>query len=394
MTDRKFFMDILKQLVAIPSVSQNEEACAVFLTKFLKEELGLDTVMHRVEGKSCNVTAALRGIRGKGKGEPDGRGRTLLLGGHLDTVSAGTGWSSDPLELKLEGDRVYGLGSADMKGGLAAQITVLKRLADEGADFKGQIELAALCDEERHSIGANAYAAEWKDRAAKGEALPGFAIFGEPHYDNIVVGATGKMLLKLTVTGRAGHAANPETGVNAIDCMIRFLNGLRDKYDRLYREGDAASHCTLRIESRYEGYSLNIPEECSALLNKQLYVHENAEAFIEDLRGIYERTVGKGELTITREVPCYPSYQLDRENGELRRLLRLLDESYGFRPELRLNQSVSDGNILYHELDIPTVLFGPEGHNYHKPNEYMVLSSAYRYMDMLYDFITGYFAEK
>lgn len=386
----KYFMDLLSRLVSIPSQSQNEEDCAAFLAGLLRDDLGMEARLERVEGKSCSVTAALSGSGPKACGSPaEKKQRRLLLGGHIDTVSAAEGWDTDPLRLTVKGDRGYGLGAADMKGGLAAQVTVLKKLIDEGACFAGEIEFTALCDEERHSIGANDYVQ--RKRSDERQEIPDFAVFAEPHYDNIVTGATGKVLLSLEIRGTAGHAANPETGVNAIDCTAAFLDEINRVYTPQYLAGRRASHCILRIGSKYGGYSLNIPEVCTALLNKQLYVGEEAEAFIGELRELYTRRVGKGDLSISREAPYYPSYELDRSHPDLRMLLKLLEDGYESRPELRLNQSVSDGNILYTQLGIPTLLFGPEGHDYHKANEYIVLSTAYRYMDMLYDFIQLYF---
>lgn len=386
MDHRGFFKDLLKSLVAIPSSSQQEEKAAEYLADFLHHQLGMEVQVERIEGKSCNVTAVMNG-KGSVKGGTGG-GRRILLGGHIDTVAAGEGWETDPYTLTLRGDRAYGLGAADMKGGLAAQITVLKRLVEGGRDFCGTIEFVGLGDEERYSVGANRYVEQRKDRQQQGRLGPAeFALLAEPHFTDIVTGATGKVLLSLGVQGKAGHAAKPETGVNAIDCMTQFLNGVREKYGRLYEEGEAASCCILRIESKYQGYSLSIPEQCSALLNKQLYTQERAEKFIEDLKTLYECQVGRGHLVIKREVPYYPSYQMDQSNADLQMLLELLGTKYGHKPQLLLNQSVSDGNILYSELGIPVVLFGPEGRDYHKPNEFINMNSAYRYMDMLYDYL-------
>lgn len=389
-----YFRELLARLVAIPSVSQNERECAEFLKELLCTELGMEAELHEVEGNGCNVYASF--VR-KGNDSvcksltpASKKGRCLLLGGHIDTVSAGEGWNTDPFVLTTNGDKAFGRGALDMKGGLAAQIAVLKRLYDEGFAFDGSIEFAALCDEERYSVGADAYVKRKMSKTGDGETAD-FCILGEPHFDNIVVGATGKVLLELIVEGSAGHAAVPESGVNAVDCMAGFIKAINDKYGVLYREGQAASHCVLKIESRYEGYSLSIPDECRALLNKQLYISESADDLVSDLYDLYEEKIGNGTLKIERRIPYYPSYSLDQSNGDLQALLTLLREKHGTEPELRLNQSVSDGNILYRQLGIPTVLFGPDGGELHKANEYISLSSAYKYMDMLYDYIKTYF---
>ena len=378
---KAYFLKLLQEFVAIPSQSQNEEAYAKALARVLKEDLGMETQLQHVEGKGYNVIAKQRGTK-------PGAGRTLLLGGHIDTVTPSTAWSTDPFSLTIRGDRAYGLGAADMKGGMAAQVAALKQWIDRGTEFCGTIILAGLCDEERHSLGANAYA----QRVLAGqEERADFAIFGEPHYDNIIVGANGKVLLKLTVTGESGHAANQETGVNAIDCLSRFLTAVSDVYTPLYEAGTRASCCVLRMESRYEGYNLNIPEECTAWMNKQLYVDEDAEKFIDELQQLYQSAVGRGTLTISREIPYYPSYLFDQSNEDFQNILHLLEREFDLRPELKINQSVSDGNITCKDLGIPTILLGPYGKEYHKADEYIDLPSAYQCIPIMLRIMEEFF---
>lgn len=376
-----YFLDLLTRFVAIPSQSQNEEEYARALAQVLKEDLGMEVELQHVEGKGYNVVGKLRG-------KNPSAGRTILLGGHIDTVTPSAAWSTDPFQLTIKGERGYALGSADMKGGMAAQIAALKQWVERGVDFCGTIILVGLCDEERHSLGANAYV----ERVLSGqEEKADFAIFGEPHYDNIIIGATGKVLLKLTVTGEAGHAANPETGVNAIDCASQFLTAINRKYTPLYESGERASHCALRMESRYEGYNLNIPEECSIWLNKQLYVDEDADDFIRQIQQLYTEEVGRGSLTVSREIPYYPSYLFDQSNEDFQQILQLLDQEFGLKPELKINQSVSDGNILYRSLGVPAILLGPYGKEYHKADEYIDLPSAYNCIDIMVRILEQFF---
>ena len=244
-------LDLLRQLVAIPSESQNEEAHARFLADYLKDELEMETQLQHVEGKSYNVTGCWHPIKGKAR-------RKLMLGGHLDTVSPTDLWETDPYRLVQQGDQLHGLGAGDMKGGLAAQLMVLKSLKEQGGLWDAEVEFVGLADEECHSVGANAYV-----RRVQEEKQPQpetFFIMAEPHFDNIVVGATGKVLLKLEVTGAPGHAAMPEKGINAVDCMAALLQAVNQTWGSCYREGRVGSHCCLMIHSDYPGYSLNIAD--------------------------------------------------------------------------------------------------------------------------------------
>lgn len=231
-------------------------------------------------------------------------GKKLILGGHIDTVSPTPRWETDPYQLCTRGDELHGLGAADMKGGLAAQLTVLRRFKEENASFDADIEFVGLSDEERHSIGAHAYVKLMQQQNALRKK--NFFLMGEPHFDNIVIGATGKALLSLRIQGKEGHASTPETGINAIDCMARFLTAVQEKYMPLYANGVCASYCCLKIESDYAGYSLTIPSKCSALMNKQLFPTESIDSFIDDLQRIYAEKVCVGNLTSNQSALLLP----------------------------------------------------------------------------------------
>lgn len=376
-------LDLLRQLVAIPSESQNEKAHARFLEAFLREELEMETQLLHVEGKSYNVV-------GRWPLQGDHPRRKLMLGGHLDTVPPTPRWRTDPYCLVQEGDRLRGLGAGDMKGGLAAQLMVLKSLRQQGFLWNAEVEFVGLADEERHSIGANDYVRRaLEERQPRQET---FFIMGEPHFDNIVVGATGKVLLQLEVTGAPGHAATPEKGINAVDCMAALLQAVNQVWGARYREGTVGSHCCLMIRSDYPGYSLNIPQRCICLINKQLSAGERVEDFQADLQRLYRQAVGQGTLEITRQIPSYPSYQLPPDQPDLEALRTLLKQRFQRVPELRVNQSVSDGNILYQSLGIPTILYGPQGVNFHTEDEYLSLRSLEQYMEELEAYIKTRYA--
>lgn len=377
MTNLEQCVDLLRQMVAIPSESGNEAAFAAFLERFLREELKLESYLQHIEGSSYNV------IGRWSDGKP--HARKLVLGGHIDTVSPTSCWRSDPYRLLEQNGSLWGLGAADMKGGLASQLMVLKRLKDEGAKLDADVEFVGLADEERYSIGAHAYV-DWF-RAHHIPNQKTFFIMGEPHYEDIVIGAAGKVLLLLQVHGEEGHAATPEKGINAIECMAAFLEAIRGLYMPRYMSGACASYCCLSIDSGCTGYSLTIPAACKCLLNKQLLPDEHIDAFISELKELYTAKVGRGSLIIQKEIPSYPAYQIDPRPKELNRLTAFLQKNFSHAPQLRINQSVSDGNILYHHLQMPTVLFGPKGIAFHTEQEHVELDSIQTYMDELYGYI-------
>jgi len=369
--DQQYFNKLLKDMVEIPSVSQNERRMAEYIANAL-DDIGIEPEMQHLQDESYNVIGRIKG----------GSGPTILLGGHLDTVAPAPGWKHDYGTATHEAGRIYGLGAGDMKGGLAAQLTVLKRFARGGSVPSGNIIFVGLADEERYSIGANMLSKR-EDIGAD------FAILGEPHFNEIVIGSTGKILLELVVKGKSGHAALPETGVNAIECMVRLLYEVDSKYRKLYTEGKLASHCTLKIDSCYKGYGLNIPAECHALVNKQLYIGESDQGFIENIKGIFSQVCPEAKLEVAHRMPFYPSYSIDPAHPLLKKLAAVAEKHLKKPIPLKINQSVSDGNILYNSLGIPTVLFGPLGVDFHKPEEYLVAATVEPYIEALYEFLSG-----
>lgn len=368
----------MRDLIAIKSVSQNEEEAALYLSPLL-EKMGFSVTVKTLEGRSTNLVGVKSGRSA----------RKLLLGGHIDVVEPGGGWSSDPYALTQIGGHLYGRGVLDMKGGLACQIAVLESLYEEGRLDNADIELVGLCDEERYSIGAIDYA---KDLQAGGRRLPNFGVFAEPHFDEIVIGATGKILLELTVHGKSGHAAHPESGVNAIENMAAFLSAVSNRYVPLYERGKAGSCAVLKIDSPYAGYSLNIPDRCTCLLSKQLMPGESKERFLDDLKNIF-RTIAAGRLEIKQQIPSYDSYKLDQYNADIILLASLAEKARGERIPLVINQSVSDANVMWGMLGVPVVLYGLKGKYLHEADEYVEESSIGEYIEDMKAFIPAFFEE-
>ena len=366
--ERREYLELLEELVTIPSPSQHEKTMANRVAQILTD-MGYQPQVQEVGEDSANIVCSI----------PGGDGPTILLGGHIDTVEVCQGWQHVPLALTVEGDRAYGLGASDMKGGIAAILTVLRRFARLGEKPRGNILFAGLADEERLSLGAHRFVQD----APKAD----FAILAEPHYDEFIIGATGKILLELTVTGHTGHAARPEEGVSAVEAAAAFLTALDSQWRPRYQAGEMGSHCALRIWSDWSGYSLAIPEVCHILLNKQLLPQEREENVEPQLHAIFAQAAPGASLTIQRQLPRYPAYTTDTANPHFLRLKALAEEVQGAPVRLRVNESVSDANILEPLLHIPTVNFGPKGIGFHHPDEYLEIPTALDYVETLYQFL-------
>jgi acetylornithine deacetylase len=183
---------LLRELVAIDSVNPSlvpgaagEAAIAQAVAAHLRR-IGLDVETQEVVPGRSNVIGVLEGR---------GRGRSLMLCGHVDTVGVeGMTAPFDPVE---RDGRIYGRGSQDMKGGVAAMIDAARLVADGGLDA-GRLIVAAVVDEEYASLGADALVTRWR---ADG------AVVTEPTDLQIAVGHKGFAWFEVETRGRAAHGS-------------------------------------------------------------------------------------------------------------------------------------------------------------------------------------------
>ena len=144
----------LEEMIAIPSVVREEKELAHYLQNEL-EALGLFTELHEVESGRPNIYGKLKG---------DKPGKRLNFNGHLDTVPVVQGWDTDPYKAVKKEGKIYGLGSNDMKGGIACALSMLKAFSDSDYPINGEITFAGVIDEEAYGEGAKAMLkTDWKN---------------------------------------------------------------------------------------------------------------------------------------------------------------------------------------------------------------------------------------
>ena len=188
-----------------PDVSELRDHPGYFDTKSYQEQ-GYDD--------RPNVAAVVEG---------SGDGRSLGIAGHIDVVSVDdTKWSYEPWTATVEGNRLYGRGSCDMKGGLAAGIHAVKALDDLGVELAGDLVLESTIDEESGGTGGALSALERGYR-------PDAAIITEPsQVPNVGIASAGVLYFRLTVDGRSAHAARAFAGVNAAWKATRLFEALQE----------------------------------------------------------------------------------------------------------------------------------------------------------------------
>jgi acetylornithine deacetylase/succinyl-diaminopimelate desuccinylase-like protein len=184
---------LLRQLVAVRSYPGEELAAQQLVAAWLANN-GLVPELQPTANGQPNVLARV----------VNGPGPTLLLNGHIDTVLAVEGWACDPWQGRLEGERLYGLGAGDMKCGGVVNMLVARELARRRAEWQGTVVFSSVTDEEAYSYGA---------RALLASGISADACFvTEPSFTKAIIGAPGKVLVRVDVTGKAAHGFYPWEG--------------------------------------------------------------------------------------------------------------------------------------------------------------------------------------
>jgi acetylornithine deacetylase/succinyl-diaminopimelate desuccinylase family protein len=360
--DEQHCRKMLQEMVSIPSVVNEERPLADYLKGKL-EALGLETSLQAVEGDRVNVIAVRR--------FPED-GPTLMFNGHMDTVPVCEGWTTDPFEPVVRGNRLYGLGSMDMKAGIACAVTALKALVDSDAPLRGALAFTGVVDEEAYSKGAKALL---RTEMAKADAV----VLGEP-WSGIGPGATplgitGKVLYDIDVKGRSAHGFSPQLGVNAIEEAAKIVVNLDKLELRNHPRFGQGNYCTLKIEGGYRVYSVVVPDRCRFEVNRLLVPGESVSSAVEDMRKLVKSLNLEAEAQVGTKPPFYESFEMSRELPIVRIFSEAFREVRGREPEFQYSSSITDGNVFTGEGGIPSIHIGPEGEAAHQPNECVHLDS-------------------
>src|SRR5260370_6424644 len=262
-------MDIIsltRQLVDIESVTGNEGPVGRFLEQEL-QRLGYDARRMLVEGERANVYATV----------PQEPNPFVVFSTHMDTVPAFSPSSED-------NDRVYGRGSCDAKGIIAAQMAAAERLRKDAI----HVGLLFLVGEERDSLGAKI-----ANQHAHGSK---FLINGEPTENRGAIASKGALRVELTAKGRMAHSAYPEFGDSAIDKLVEALHRLRAM--KLPTDPEIGP-CTLNIGVIEGGRAPNVMADraCAQLLYRMIGPSDELR------REIFESVGPLAKVGFTLEIP-------------------------------------------------------------------------------------------
>jgi acetylornithine deacetylase len=313
-----------------------------------------------LEGPAGRPSVIIRGGRGRG-------GRTLLLCGHLDTV--GRGGMTDPLRPAIDGDRMYGRGTYDMKAGLAAALTACRDAAAAGID--GAVVVAAVTDEEHSSVGVQTILHQVSADAA---------IVTEPTELEVAVAHKGFVWTEIEVLGRAAHGSRPQLGIDAILMTGPLLTEL-DGLDRALAArpphpllGSGSLHASLISGGTEQS---TIPGRCTLTVERRTLPGELASDVEAEISALLSRCAGRDPrfAAAARTLLVRDALQTPPTEPIAEAALAGAARIDG-RPREPAGVSFWADSAFLSAAGIPTVLFGPSGDGAHADVEWVSLSSV------------------
>jgi acetylornithine deacetylase len=368
---------ILADLVAFPTVSAESNLQLITYAGDLLSNVGAQlSVSLDHSGTKANLFATIGPERDGG----------VVLSGHTDVVPVeGQDWTSDPFIMSEREGRLYGRGTCDMKGFIAACLAVAPRFA--ALDLARPLHFAFTYDEEVGCLGARALV----DELAKAGLRPAAAIIGEPTMMGVIEGHKGCYEYTTEFTGLEGHGSQPEKGVNAVEYAVRYITRLMALGEELKARPPAGSRfsppwTTVQVGRIAGGNARNtIAGQCSVEWEMRP-VHTADSDHVKRELGIY---VEKELLPAMRRVFEDASI-VTHTIGEVRGLLPVSrSEARDIVFQLTGNREaelVAFGTEagLFQEIGISSVICGPGSiAQAHKPDEFIEISQIAACLDML-----------
>ena len=368
---------ILGDLIAFPTISADSNLDLIAYAAERLADCGARVKISKDEtGTKANLFASLG---------PDIDGG-IVLSGHSDVVPvAGQDWTSDPFKMIERDGKLFGRGSCDMKGFIAASLALAPEFA--ALDLKRPVHFAFTYDEEVGCLGGKALVQEIQAAGLR----PAAAIIGEPTSMRVIEGHKGCHEYTTEFAGLAGHASLPHLGVNAVEYAVRYIGRLMELREELKNSTPKASrfvppYSTIQIGLITGGVAHNvIADNCTfgwdfrpVQKSDVDYVQRHVREFAEDellpaMREIYP------QASITTRVVGEVDGLEPAEESEARDIVMELTGSFE-------TDVVSFGTEagLFQEAGISAVICGPGSiEQAHKADEFVSLEQMQSCLDML-----------
>ena len=369
--------ELLRKLVQAETTAQNGESAAAEIISDELARSGIDCRIDSWGDNRANLTAQVKS---------DGRKNGLLFLCHLDVVAAGeVGWRYPAFAGVESEGKIYGRGSVDMKGGIAAAVTAIREIVDSAVKLEGDIIFFAAAGEETDSCGARRFISNSDNKLLKiaGVVVP------EPTGFEVVTAHRGILWLEVKTKGRSAHSSTPELGVNAITSMKLLLNEL-DNYKIRFVPHKRLGNCSMSINTIAGGKEINVvPDKCTIGIDIRTLPGQNHREIISDFEKFFAKLKQKNpqfeaSVSIMREVGAL---ETDSNCDFVRDFCSVVGAG-----ETKAVGFTTDGPH-FAPLGAPIVIFGPgKTQLAHKPDEYIDIADVEKaveyYKNIILKFLT------
>ncbi len=380
----KNVIDILKSLVGFDTTSFKSNLDLIaFIKNYLNIHKIKSTLVYDSSGKKANLYATI------GSSSEGG----IMLSGHTDIVPiTDQAWTDDPFHLTQKDNKLYGRGTADMKGFLALILSRVPKMIS--ANLSKPIHLAFSYDEEVGCVGVH----RLLDFINSNSIKPVFCIVGEPTSMEVVTGHKGKCTYQVVVKGLACHSGQAPFGVNAVDYAAKLISyiaeiakekSIKGPFDYDYE----VPYSTLHTGVISGGTILNIvPDSCQFEFEIRHLIEDNPKELInkiklyakENLLPNMHKVSSKTDIHFKEKV-TYPGLLIDANSEPVRYVKKLLNNEKHKKVIFG-----SEGGLFQEKLNLPTVVCGPGSIDQaHKANEYISidqLEKGGKFLDDLINF--------
>ncbi|WP_202710565.1 ArgE/DapE family deacylase [Sporosalibacterium faouarense] len=381
-------IEITKKLVSIEGhkdTADKESKVAEYIKDLLeKEEIEVET--EEIEPNRSNVYGRLYGKE---------NGIELMFNGHIDTIPGFT-MDYEPFNPYIKNGKIYGRGSADMKGGIAAMLSAVIAMKRANVKLEKGVMFAGVIDEEERSKGT--------ERLINRGLIPNMAVIGEPTELRVSIAHKGMEWIEVTFQGRSTHGSRPKEGINAIYAASEFnrlvYKELSPKIED--RKFDLVGNGTINVGVIKGGDDPNIvPDRCTVQIDRRWLPSETLEEVHEEIKEIAQRAVdsvgGSFELRGMREATASminTPHSIERDHKLVVEALKSLEKVKGEKLEARDFPAWSDAALLSNNAHTKAIILGPGNINQaHANDEFCDIDEIIMASEIYFDLVEKFCLE-
>ena len=275
-------VEFARRLIQTPSLP-GEEGHVAQLVAAEMQALGYDEVTVDEAG---NVIGHIRATTSPAEGRAR---RSIMFNTHMDHVDVGdhSRWPHPPYAATIQDGEIWGRGASDLKGPLSCQVYAGALLKQSGLPIPNDVYVVGVVQEEVGGLGSSVLA---------GHLKTDYAVIGEPSGNVLALGHRGRVEVLVTITGKSVHASVPDSGVNPLYSMSRFLlalEQLRFEPDPVHPYLGPTTAAPTLIETDQTSHNV-VPSECKLVLDFRNTPKDTPEEIMEKVRSMLGASLGEG----------------------------------------------------------------------------------------------------